>query len=253
MLRFCLILIFTAIFPQITSSNSEIKTEEILICKVDEKAKYLSNNKIKIDESPIISRNYNIFANEEEKKSIEKILNKIPEKYLKSLEKVKSTTNIKRRWLAWSRSIYLNFDLVDSDKEFERLLVHEVWHVIDLWYFESKEKKIATNFKDWTKKIYADDPSVEFYSICWENEEKQNWKCSELDFPSKYWKTDVFEDFAESFLLYVKNNDSFKLMTEESEVMKMKYKFFKKYFWKVKSWIYENQKANERVRDLTVE
>ena len=131
-------------------------------------------------------------------------------------------------------------------------MIHEMWHVFDLWYLKSKEKKIISNFKDWTQKIYADDPSVEFYSFCFKDEFTLNWKCETKDFASKYSKTDVFEDFAESFLLYIENNKSFKEMAVNSEIMEKKYNFFKKYFWEIDSWKYFWQKKWKRVWDLTL-
>lgn len=279
MLRFCLFLLFTAIFPlSISSFSQENISKKIEICYFDEKPEkiifekkhsvsnkieikkiennfnYLNNLKnIQIIKEKIEKNNYKIFWNKEEKNKIKNILDKIPAKYIKSLEKIKTTKNIKRRWLAWSKSIYLNFDLIDSDKEFERVFIHELWHIIDLWFLKSKEEKISTKFKDWTKDIFADDKSINFYSLCWKNENEQNWKCWDLDFASKYSQSDVFEDFAESFLLYIKNNKSFKIMAKESKIMEKKYNFFKSILWQTKTWTYENQESFERVWDLTME
>jgi len=288
MFRFCLILFLTALFP-ITTSSEEIhqvsleshilslqnsltaqtvaiskyknlkrldvnyplssEVEIFEVCKLSDKPK----EQLQIIKNKIVKKNYKIIANDEQIKKIENILSQIPEKYKKSLEKIKITKNIQRRWLAWAKSMYLNPDMIDSNEEFERVFIHEFWHIVDLWYLKSKEEKITTKFKDWTNDIFADDPSVEFYLLCWETESKQNWECNDLDFASKYWQADVFEDFAESFLLYVKNNASFKIMATESEIMKKKYEFFKKYLWEWKTWIYENQNAFDRVYDLTME
>ena len=172
-------------------------------------------------------------------------------KYFSHIEKI-SWWSTKNRWLASWTKIYFNFNKIDSKEEFKRVMIHEMGHIFDLWYLKSKEKKIKSNFRDWTKTIYADDPSVEFYSLCFENEYEQNWKCWELDFASKYWQIDPFEDFAESFLLYIENNQSFIEMTKESKIMKKKYDFLKKYFWKINTWKYFWQEEKIRVRDMTL-
>jgi len=197
----------------------------------------------------------NIFQNVPESK--QKIVNNFLEKYNKKwyfsqLEKISYRKKSTNRWLASWTKIYFDFEKIDTNEEFKRVMTHEMWHVFDLWYLKSKEKKIVSNFKDWTNKIYADDPSVEFYSLCFETEKKQNWKCETKDFASKYWQTDPFEDFAESFLLFIENNNSFREMANESKIMQKKYTFIKKYFWKIDSPKYPWQKSWKRVWDLTL-
>ena len=189
-------------------------------------------------------------------KTNEKIIKKFLEKFKNknfflSLKKI-SWASSKNRGLAWASKIYFNFDKIDNNQEFKRVMIHEMWHVFDLWFLNSNEKKIASNFKDWTKTVYADDPSVEFYSLCFSNENTKNWKCKTKDFPSKYWQTDPFEDFAESFLLFIENNSSFKEMWKESNIMQKKYNFIEKYLWKIDSGKYYWQEDKKRVRDMTL-
>lgn len=196
-----------------------------------------------------------IFHNipENKQKIIEDFLKKFEDKwYFSHMKKISYRKNSSNRWLASASKIYFDFEKIDTNEEFKRVMIHEMGHIFDLWFLVSKEKKIVSNFKDWTKKIYADNPSVEFYSLCFKNESEQNWKCSDVDFPSKYWQTNPFEDFAESFLLFIENNDSFKKMANESNVMMKKYNFLKKYFWDVKTWTYKWQENFQRVRDLTL-
>lgn len=240
-----LLIIFT-----IFSSNSwEIFSEENFHNSEEKKIE------IKVEKKEIIKEEKKIFYNIPESK--EKIINNFLEKfsdknYFSHIEKISYRKNSTNRWLASWTKIYFDFEKIDTSEEFKRVMIHEMWHIFDLWYLKSSEEKIFSNFKDWTKKIYADDPSVEFYSICFSDEYTQNWKCEKQDFVSKYAQTDVFEDFAESFLLFIENNNSFKEMANESKIIKEKYDFFEKYFWKISSKKYPWQISWKRVNDLTL-
>ncbi len=187
------------------------------------------------------------------KASVINTLQLFPYKNFKSLQRIKYKPDSLRRGMASDRSIYLNFDKMDSDLEIRKVLIHEIWHIFDLWYLTSKEKKIITNFKDWSNDIYADDISLTFYSLCWKNEYEQNGNCKDTDFSSWYSQSDAFEDFAESYLLYIEHNWSFQKMMKESDIMKKKYILMRK-FLKVtpKTWEYKEYKDGERVWDLTV-
>lgn len=233
------------VFSEQNFHKSEEKKLEIIVKKQE----------IKTEKNIEEKEEKNIFQNIPESKQeiVNNFLKRFSKKwYFSQLKKIGYRKNAANRWLAsWSK-IYFNLDKIDTNEEFKRIMTHEMWHVFDLWYLVSKEHKIVSNFKDWTNKIYADDPSVEFYSLCFSDEKTKNWRCSEKDFSSKYWSTDPFEDFAESFLLYIENNQSFQEMATESKIMQKKYNFIKKYFWKIDSWKYPWQKKWKRVRDLTL-
>ena len=170
-----------------------------------------------------------------------------------SLTRIKYKPDSLRRGLASDRSIYLNFDKIESKLELKKVLIHEIWHVFDLWHLVSEEKTINSNFKDWSSMIYADDISLMFYSLCWKNEFEQNWECEEKDFASWYSESDPFEDFAETFLLYIVHNGSFVKMMKESDIMQKKYLLMRKYLKTTpKTWEYKYQRENERVWDLTI-
>jgi len=229
--------------------NSDVKKNQP---EVEMKAE--KNNSLNILEKKIIKKN-SIFRNipKTNQLIINNFLDKYSEKkYFSHINKISYRKNSTNRGLASSKNIYFDFKKIDTNKEFKRVMIHEMWHIFDLGYLKSKEKKVLSNFNDWTQKIYADDPSVEFYSLCFKDEYELNWNCKKEDFASKYWQTDVFEDFAESFLLYIENNDSFKLMANESRIMKKKYNFLKKYFWEINTEKYSWQKTGKRVWDLTL-
>ena len=200
-----------------------------------------------------ITNNINIDVPYENEAFIKSILRSFPASYFNSLKKVKAKPDSRRRWLASSKSVYLNFDRMDTEEEVRRVFIHELWHIFDLGHLTSNGNGQRSGFKDWSQDIYTDDKSVLFYSLCWESEYVQNWNCSESDFVSWYASADPFEDFAESFLLYFENNESFRIMANESEVIKAKYNLLTEFLNIVPdTWTYEWQVAMERTWDLTL-
>lgn len=199
------------------------------------------------------TKNIDINIPSEYEREIKDIINEFPNDLFASLKKIQYKPDSQRRWLASDKTIYLNFDKIQTQSELRRVFIHELWHIFDLWYLKSKEKKIKTKYKDWSNQIYADDPSIKFYSLCWKTENKQNWECSNEDFVSKYSQSDMFEDFAESFLLYIENNESFKIMAKESDIMEKKYNIIKSYLKFIPTtWAYSSQQNLEREWDLTI-
>jgi hypothetical protein len=69
---------------------------------------------------------------------------------------------------------------------------------------------------------------------------------------SRYARTNVFEDFSESYVLFVLYNDSFKKMAEESEVLQKKYSFLENIFegYEYEGY-HEDFHKEERVFDVT--
>lgn len=184
---------------------------------------------------------------------IKAILSTVNPDLLKSLEKIVNKPDSTKRWLAWSRSIYLNLSKIQSDEELRRVLIHELWHIIDLWYLKSKKRENPSPFMDWSYVIFNDDPSVSFYSLCWANSTKQNWNCSTKDFVSWYAWTDPFEDFAESWLLYKENNAAFLSLAQESKILKAKYLLLRNFTkTEPKTKAYKNFNKDKREWDLTL-
>lgn len=155
------------------------------------------------------------------------ILAEIPASHFQSLKKIVADTDPNaRRGLASFKSLYLGVNNIHSAQEFRRVLIHEIGHVLDLGGLTATEKKVDSGFRDGSNIIYETDPSLDFYQLCWSDEHTQNGKCGELDFVSRYGATDPFEDFAESYLLFIENNASFVEMTKQSDVLAQKYDFF---------------------------
>lgn len=186
---------------------------------------------------------------------VREILAEIPESHLTSLRKIEAEFGEdKRRGLASFRSIYLGVDAIESDAELRRVLIHEIGHLVDLGALKGERGAEKSHFRDGSNIIYKSDPSINFYSLCWDDEHTQNNNCSGNDFVSEYAQTDVFEDFAESYLLFTENNQSFQKMAEESNILAQKYQFFADTVFNGEFELSpENQDlvAGERVWDLT--
>jgi hypothetical protein len=130
----------------------------------------------------------------------------------------------KPRALASASSLHLRFDTL-SLPEAKDVLIHELGHIVDLNGIHTQTFSDPSVFTDGNATIYADDPSVRFYEISWIN--NTTWKSgiSRRDFVTGYAGTDPFEDFSESFLLYIEHGNAFRAMTKESPVLQKKYEY----------------------------
>jgi len=171
-------------------------------------------------------------------KFLEKNFHNIDSKvYYIKLQKDKSW----RRWYAWHHSIVMNIKKNMTYKQFLEVLTHEIGHIIDLWIIEWDSW-----FKDWTytefwKKSFAkNDKSLEFYKLSWNSEKIKNPYSYAKDFVSGYALTDPFEDFAETFNMYVNHNAVFIKMTKESNILKKKYNFINN----IMNWNYLSSDRN---------
>ncbi len=129
-----------------------------------------------------------------------------------------------RRWYAWHHSIIMNIKDGMDYNNFLEVLTHELWHVIDLWFIEWKSYKKSSTFKEFGRENFAkDDDSIDFYSLSFLSEKvKKPWSYAK-DFVSWYALTNIFEDFAESFNMYVNHNHVFRQMAKESNILQKKY------------------------------
>lgn len=101
---------------------------------------------------------------------------------------------------------------VPSDSERLKVFVHELGHIIDIFYL---------------KKGLLSDPSDDFYTISWEsfNTKKKGQKIA--NFVSGYALSNKYEDFAESFTFYVFHNEDFALRAKTDPILARKYDFFR--------------------------
>jgi len=162
--------------------------------------------------------------------NLKQIVAQLPEDHTKAVDRLfliyddpKAT-----RGLGGSKSIFLRAVNV-SEEEFISLFVHELGHIVDLGLIKGNSD-IQTDFYDSTTPIYSDDLSLNFYRICWQNGQTRNQNCSDSDFVSGYARTDVFEDFAESYLYYVLHGKEFREIAKSSEALTAKYNYLKNIF-----------------------
>lgn len=102
---------------------------------------------------------------------------------------------------------------IPPDFESLKVLVHEIAHVIDI------HALIPGTF--------SKDPSRRFYTLSWESRSIKKKGAKLVDFVSGYALTNQYEDFAESFTFYVFHNDEFRRRAKASEVLALKYAFFR--------------------------
>lgn len=138
------------------------------------------------------------------------------------------------------------------EKEIVSVFVHELGHIVDLGYLDGSSAT-ASNFADGKYVIPADDLSVQFYKLSWQDEKTQRRYAKRLDFVSGYAMSDAFEDFAESFNFYVLHGEDFRQLAQESNVLRMKYDFIKKHIFAGKEFESERvTKDEKRVWDSTL-
>jgi len=131
-----------------------------------------------------------------------------------------------RRWYAWHHSLEINLKKWIWYEQFLEVLTHELWHVVDLWLINWKSNIKNQNYTEfWQKSFSIDDKSIIFYKLSWKSEKIKRPYIYAKDFVSGYWLTDIFEDFAESFNMYVNHNTVFRKMAKESNILHKKYLF----------------------------
>jgi len=133
----------------------------------------------------------------------------------------------RRRGLSSGKKIYMR--CLEDPQEFENVLIHEIAHSVDLTYFKGSTESGKSVFKDLDGMVYNDDPSLEFYEISWIDTETMKYGLSKTSFVSGYAMSNPYEDFAESFLMYVKYGEMFRyLISEPSNIeLRKKYNFIK--------------------------
>ena len=114
-----------------------------------------------------------------------------------------------------------------SAEETVAVLVHEVAHNVDYAYLTPTESKVESSFRDGGTPLYESDPSLEFYRISWQADQKRKKTATNMDFVSGYAMADPFEDFAESYIFYILHNRDFRVLASSSDALYAKYLFMK--------------------------
>lgn len=125
------------------------------------------------------------------------------------------------RGLSSATSMIITGDATDD--EFAALIAHECGHVVDLGVLTGTPAAGRSAYVDGTEQIDADDPSVDFYAISWTNATTRKEGVMNRDFVSGYARTDVFEDFAETFAFYALHRDQCVLLGKRSAILQEKF------------------------------
>ena len=137
------------------------------------------------------------------------------------------TDKSKRRGLSNGELIYIR--CLENEEEFKNVLIHEIGHVVDLTYLNGSSEAKNSNFHDFGDPVKTDDSSASYYKISWHDTDSHKHGAHKHDFVSKYGATDPFEDFAETFLMYVRYGEFFRYLAfgKDNVDLQKKYMFMK--------------------------
>ncbi len=132
--------------------------------------------------------------------------------------------NPKSRGLGGKTTIILTGNV--PDEEFTGLLIHECAHVIHS-NMPGSPLSGKSAFVDGADPFYNDSPIAAFFSISWTEADVLKREAKKTDFASGYAMSDAFEDFAETFALYVLHRDAFEVRAKTNTAMAAKLEWMK--------------------------
>lgn len=182
------------------------------------------------------------------------ILKLLPEEQWRPLKSISIGNKVRTpRGLKDQDSIAINYRNIDSNEEFVAVFLHEIGHVVDLDVLVGSSKEKSTfKYLDGSP-VPADDPSIDFYSISWEDSFSQNSTADVLDSVSEYGFTNPFEDFAEGYIFYLLHGKSFKFLSKYNNALKQKYNFIKNVAFKGLEFSYGDLfYKNDEIYDTTI-
>ena len=111
--------------------------------------------------------------------------------------------------------------------EAEAVLIHEFAHILDLGGLRGTPNGGKSAFLDGAAPIFANDPSVDFYQISWEDSKAHREEATSQDFISGYAMHSPFEDFSESTAAYILHGGAFRLAAAANAPLAKKYAFLR--------------------------
>jgi len=148
------------------------------------------------------------------------------------------TERVEPRWQMYNESITLSGNIANLP-EVSKVLVHEIGHMIDIYVLKASLRKT--------------DPSEDFYGISWEDTSTIRAWVAQSSFISGYASTNQYEDFAESFAMYIFHNNEFLRRAKQDDILQQKYNFLQsRIFWD--AFIgssYEKNPIPKKVWDVT--
>ncbi len=161
-----------------------------------------------------------------------------------------------RRGYSTHTNVFLHTPWV-SYKEFMMVLVHELWHIVDLWTIEWTNKEKSIYFTEFGEEMFSlDDLSLKYYAISRDSEDQKKSIERKWSFCSIYGMSNPFEDFAECFHLYINHNEYFRAMMWWNKQLQRKYSFIRalmkwKYLYNTLQEIGHKNDSDHRYRDTT--
>lgn len=134
----------------------------------------------------------------------------------------------KSRGLAGKSSIIL--DGTVSNREFRALFIHEFGHIVDIGCLIGTVSAGPSAFRDGSDIIFKDDPSINFYTFSWLNDQRRRPDARAEDFVSGYAASDPFEDFAETFAYFFLQRHTFRRRAATNIVLSKKYNWMRDHF-----------------------
>ncbi len=129
-----------------------------------------------------------------------------------------------RRGLAGGNTLIIR--CVDiSEKELAAVLVHEVGHVVDTGLLHASSSDKKTSFADRGQTVYSTDPSVRLYAVSWED--NRSFTGQNIDAVSGYSLSNPYEEFAETYAMYVLHGRLFRAYAGNNLKLDQKYRFMK--------------------------
>jgi hypothetical protein len=160
-----------------------------------------------------------------------------------------------KRWYSNHNAIVINIDKL-SYEEYDEVLIHELWHIIDLWIIEGFTELKNTLFTEFNKAVFSiNDLSLLYYTLSRDSENQRKIITKKEDFCTVYWMNNPFEDFAECFNLYLNHNSYFNTIKKSSSILDKKYDFiaqlFSNHYIHTDTSSWNNENVNYRYWDST--
>ncbi len=133
-----------------------------------------------------------------------------------------------RRWQAWTRTILINTQLIDSKKELFEIMTHEIaWHILDLGVIRDDISKKSKKFLEvWKEKFGVNDRSLKFYELSWVSDSLMH----NTDFASHYGWSNPYEGFAEFSNAWINHHAPLIKLAQQNENILRKYLLFRELF-----------------------
>ena len=149
----------------------------------------------------------------------------LPEAHVKGVKNLTlSFDPTMRRGLAGGNTMIIRCVNI-SEKDLVGVITHELGHIVDTGVLNPSKSDKRTTFVDRGKIVYSSDPSVEMYSVSWED--NRSFTGQRSDAVSGYATSNPYEEFAETYAMYVLHGPLFRFYAAHNRSLDAKYDFMK--------------------------